>query len=133
MGLFIYDDREKDAMKALSIMYHDVVQNGDYMASGFPGENAHIYKLQREDFDRHLVAIREAIWEKPIQPVDQLRQLSTDCPVFLTFDDGGVSAYDCVAGMLEAYGWRGHFFIATDWIGRPGFLNKAQIRDLRKR
>jgi peptidoglycan/xylan/chitin deacetylase (PgdA/CDA1 family) len=35
--------------------------------------------------------------------------------------------------MLETYGWRGYFFITTDWIGRPGFLNEAQIRELRKR
>ena len=47
-------------MQALAIMYHDVVENGDFESSGFPGEGAHVYKLRREDFERHLDAIAAA-------------------------------------------------------------------------
>lgn len=101
-------------MKALSIMYHDVVEGGNYSSSGFPGEGADIYKLDRRDFARQLEAIRGA----------------GSGQLFLTFDDGGVSAYEPVAGMLEQFGWRGYFFVTTDWIGRPGFLNAEQIREL---
>jgi peptidoglycan/xylan/chitin deacetylase (PgdA/CDA1 family) len=104
-------------VKKLSIMYHDVVENGNYAASGFPGEGADIYKLGRKEFARQLEAIRAAGGGE----------------VLLTFDDGGVSAYDPIAGMLEQYGWRGYFFITTDWIGRPGFLNAEQIRELDQR
>lgn len=104
-------------MKKLSIMYHDVVENGQYAASGFPGEGADIYKLDRKEFARQLEAIRAAGGGE----------------VLLTFDDGGASAYDPVAGMLEHYGWRGYFFVTTDWIGRPGFLNAEQIRELDQR
>jgi peptidoglycan/xylan/chitin deacetylase (PgdA/CDA1 family) len=35
--------------------------------------------------------------------------------------------------MLERYGWPGYFFVATDWIGRPGCLNAARIRELDSR
>jgi peptidoglycan/xylan/chitin deacetylase (PgdA/CDA1 family) len=103
-------------LKTLSIMYHDVVENGNYSSSGFPGEGADIYKLDRREFLRQLEAIGAAGGE-----------------VLLTFDDGGVSAYEPVAGMLEQFGWRGYFFITTDWIGRPGFLNAEQIRQLDRR
>ncbi len=47
-------------MQALAIMYHDVVENGDFESSGFPGEGAHVYKLRSEDFERHLDAIAAA-------------------------------------------------------------------------
>ena len=40
---------------------------------------------------------------------------------------------DCVADELEQMGWRGHFFITSDWIGRRGFLTAGQIRELRRR
>ncbi len=53
-------------------------------------------------------------------------------PVFLTFDDGA----DCALGIareLEQHQWRGHFFITTDWIDRPGFLTAGQIRELHER
>jgi peptidoglycan/xylan/chitin deacetylase (PgdA/CDA1 family) len=54
-------------------------------------------------------------------------------PACLTFDDGGVSYYTIVADRLEARGWRGHCFVSTDFIGRPGFLSADQIRDLDQR
>jgi peptidoglycan/xylan/chitin deacetylase (PgdA/CDA1 family) len=54
-------------------------------------------------------------------------------PLLLTFDDGGASAYDPVADLLEERGWRGHFFVATDFVDRPGFLTRPQVRELRRR
>jgi len=40
--------------------------------------------------------------------------------VLLTFDDGGVSCHGPVADVLDRMGWRGHFFVPTDLIGRQG-------------
>jgi peptidoglycan/xylan/chitin deacetylase (PgdA/CDA1 family) len=100
-------------------MYHDIVELGDSSASGFPGAGPAIYKLDRDEFARHLEAIRRAL-----HPGREL---------LLTFDDGGLSAYAPVAEMLEQYGWRGYFFVTTDWIGQPGFLNADQILELDRR
>src|SRR5262249_13734451 len=90
--------------------------SGDFQASGFPSAGARTYKLQHEEFRRHLYAIAHANPE-----------------VLLTFDDGGVSFYETIAPLLEEHGWRGYFFIATNWIGSGGFLSANQIRALRKR
>jgi peptidoglycan/xylan/chitin deacetylase (PgdA/CDA1 family) len=54
-------------------------------------------------------------------------------PLLVTFDDGGKSAYRPTADLLEERGWIGHFFITTDFIGAPGFVNAAEIRELRRR
>jgi peptidoglycan/xylan/chitin deacetylase (PgdA/CDA1 family) len=94
------------------------VENGKYSASGFTEVGADLYKLDRPEFARHLEATRTAIGDREI---------------YLTFDDGGVSAYETVAAMLEQYTWHGYFFITTDWIGRPGFLNADQILELDRR
>jgi peptidoglycan/xylan/chitin deacetylase (PgdA/CDA1 family) len=116
-------------MQALAIMYHDVVEDADFESSGFPGEGANVYKLRREDFERHLDAIRAAVPEKTVATISPGQ--NTIAPeVYLTFDDGGVSAASPIASVLEAHGWRGHFFITTDRIGQPGFLSAHQIRDL---
>jgi hypothetical protein len=32
-------------MRSLAIMYHDVVENGDFASSGFPGEGAHDFTV----------------------------------------------------------------------------------------
>jgi peptidoglycan/xylan/chitin deacetylase (PgdA/CDA1 family) len=114
-------------MRAISIMYHDVVENGDFNSSGFPGEGAHLYKLRREDFERHLDAI--AATTKAVSTVRNL----VDGSVLLTFDDGGSSFHHPIAGLLEQRGWRGHFFVTTDRIGAPGFLTETELRDLHRR
>jgi peptidoglycan/xylan/chitin deacetylase (PgdA/CDA1 family) len=108
--------------RAISIMYHDVVE-GDASSSGFTGAGADIYKLEREEFEHHLDSIR-----RPADVVE--REDGPSVPLFLTFDDGGVSAHTLIAPMLEKRGWRGHFFVTTDWIGKPGFLDASQIRGL---
>jgi peptidoglycan/xylan/chitin deacetylase (PgdA/CDA1 family) len=114
-------------MQALAIMYHDVVERGDFESSGFPGAGAHVYKLCREDFERHLDALARAT--ASVSTVYKLEGR----PVLLTFDDGGVSFIHPIADLLERRGWRGHFFVTTDRIGTPGFLSEAQLRELHAR
>jgi peptidoglycan/xylan/chitin deacetylase (PgdA/CDA1 family) len=50
--------------------------------------------------------------------------------VALTFDDGDESGYTTTAPILERHGFRGEFFIVTQWIGRPGFMTARQLREL---
>src|SRR5215471_18375942 len=91
----------------LSITYHDVIEDRTHQASGFPDSWARIYKLEPQEFARHLEAIRNSLGSRPIGGIGR----SDSDGIYLTFDDGGVSAYGPVAGMLEQYDWRGHFFI----------------------
>src|SRR5260370_18849386 len=114
-------------MQALAIMSHDVVENAHFGSSGFPGEGAHVSKLRREDFERPLDAI--AADTAAVSTVGQLEGR----PVLLTFDDGGVSFHHPIADLLEARGWRGHFFVTTNPIGTPGFLTEAQLVELHRR
>ena len=114
-------------------MYHDVVDRGEYDSSGPSIVGANAYKLDRTDFERHLAAIRQAVSEGAVASTAGFTEWDSRVPVFLTFDDGGASAYTCIAELLERQGWRGHFFITTDWIGTPGFVTAAQIRELDSR
>jgi len=109
-------------------MYHDVVNPGREEESGFPGGPARIYKLSIDHFAAHLDAI-QASATTVCNNVESLVE-APGAPVLLTFDDGGVSFFDPIAGMLEAHGWRGHFFITTSRIGTSSFLNVSQLREL---
>src|SRR5580658_945599 len=131
-GPILYTLRGR-TMRALAIMYHDVVEGAAYDSSGFPGEGANIYKLRREDFARQLEAIRAAVPAGAVSLIARRREIAGPPPVFLTFDDGGASFHAPIAGMLEQLGWRGHFFITTSRIGTPGFLDATQVRDLARR
>lgn len=117
-------------VKAITIGFHDIADDGrELWSSDRPG--IALYTLSTQAFREHLIAIRDS--EARIRAIHGFRPWRVEIPVFLTFDDGAVNGYTSVAGELEHQGWRGHFFIATDWIGRDGFMNAEQIRELHGR
>jgi peptidoglycan/xylan/chitin deacetylase (PgdA/CDA1 family) len=104
-------------MSILALMYHDIFDGGAADSSGFPGGAAASYKLETDVFADHLDAIRA------VQP---------QLPLYLTFDDGGSSAVG-IAGLLEERGFRGHFFVTTDFLDTATFLSRADVRELARR
>jgi peptidoglycan/xylan/chitin deacetylase (PgdA/CDA1 family) len=112
----------------IALLYHDVVPAGEYSKSGFSGQDADTYKFEIDEFVRHLDAINKVPERSDVSLVDDRGQ-SPQGSLLLTFDDGGVGAM-VTADLLERRGWRGHFFITTDFIGRPEFLSHSQIREL---
>ena len=120
-------------MKAVALLYHDVVEAGCFESSGFCYPGTTMYKMDVEEFRDHLAAIRKAVSAGPATVYEMLNGRSPSRPLFLTFDDGGVSACEQVAGLLDALGWPAHFFIPTDYIGTPGFMSAEQIRMLKAR
>lgn len=116
-------------MKAISLGYHDVTDRANGAIRGYRS----LYKLDQEDFRKHMQCIRDQGQQVAVRSIDRFQQWKSDVPAFLTFDDGELGSYNYVAPELESHGWRGHFFITTDWIGRQGFMDRTQIRELRQR
>jgi peptidoglycan/xylan/chitin deacetylase (PgdA/CDA1 family) len=101
-------------MQPVSLLFHDVYVS-DVSESGFNSPAADRYKLSIDEFH------------------SQLGESNALEAARLTFDDGGVSFYTIVADTLEARGMRAYCFVTTDFIGQPGFLDAAQIRELDRR
>ena len=108
-------------MHAISLLFHDVYA-ADPRESGFASNTADRYKLSVPAFEAQLRGLAGVHRDAPRE--------ATDRPCVITVDDGGVSCHTLIADRLEALGWRGHCFVTTDVIGRRGFLDAAQIRDL---
>lgn len=51
-------------------------------------------------------------------------------PIMITFDDNHEEHYSFAAPILKQYGFTGVFFIMTVTIGKPGYMNAAQIKSL---
>lgn len=125
-------------MKITSLCYHDVIAGTAFSSSGFTGTGTDIHKLDTMSFRRHLEAIEDEVMahrtaRRPGVVLELLSGATRPQGCLLTFDGGGVSSIISIAPMLEEFGWRGHFFIATDHIGTRGFLTREQIRELRNR
>jgi peptidoglycan/xylan/chitin deacetylase (PgdA/CDA1 family) len=107
----------------IALMYHDIVAPDAEDASGFRGRDAAIYKVAPGQFQAHLQAIASRV---PLRA-------RPDCPALaLTFDDGGASAMEAAAA-LERHSMIGWFFVTTNYIGTPGFLDRGRLRELRSR
>ncbi|UUO23434.1 hypothetical protein FGD67_09515 [Colwellia sp. M166] len=120
-------------MKAITLLYHDVVKNNDYQSSGFQSSDADYYKLDENEFIAQLDAIKAKYSYKAEDLTLLHKNEQNDIAFYITFDDGGSSFLTTIASLLEARGWLGIFFISTDYIGTPGFLIKEEIVELRKR
>jgi peptidoglycan/xylan/chitin deacetylase (PgdA/CDA1 family) len=109
-----------------TLLYHDVVARDEQDGAGFAGPLAARYKLEPGEFEAHLDAI--AALGRRVGTLDR-----ADPPeVALTFDDAGASAL-AVAAALERRGWRGHFFVPTALMSRPGFLARDEVVTLAER
>ena len=50
--------------------------------------------------------------------------------VAITFDDGDLGQYQHAFPALAARGMTATFYIATDWVGRPGYVTWAHLREM---
>ena len=103
-------------------MYHDAYVDNK-SESGLDFESANSYKITNIAFESQIKAISEVLDKKGISR-DSVR---------FTFDDGGVSFYTIYAPILEKYGFKGYFFIATEYLNKEGFLSEKQVVELYQR
>jgi peptidoglycan/xylan/chitin deacetylase (PgdA/CDA1 family) len=112
------------ARRVLSLIYHDVAPREQRDSAGFPGPVAGVYKLEPAHFSAHLAAIAATGVETGVDPARS--------DAMLTFDDGGASSM-WIADELERHRMRGAFFIVTERLGTPGFIDAGQVRELSRR
>ena len=98
-------------MRALALLYHDVVEQDGFAASGFPGQDANRYKLDVGRFAAHVAAIDRATPHKPASVLQLMKLEGTEPLRLMTFDDGGVSAYTPLSNYDEPH-WLGDLHVA---------------------
>lgn len=112
-------------MRLAALMYHDLV-GPDGVRGGFEGAGAAVYSVSTEEFERQMDGIERRLGALPLR---------ADAPLppeggwLLTFDDGGSSAVEAGAALARR-GWVANFFVVTEMVGRPGFLDWDGVRRL---
>ena len=111
-------------MQIASFTFHEVCDNP--AESGWQRPAALPYKHPVAVYRDHL----DQIAQSSVAPGRLENWAGADRHLTLTFDDGGWS--NVAAGdELARRGWRGFFFIVTNLVGTPGFMDATQIRYLR--
>lgn len=119
-------------MNAITLMYHDIVSKELQDSSGLRGTASARYKIDPTTFKQQMQEV-ESVAKGRVATVMQPQGNNGVPPVYLTFDDGGVTAQTVVMDVMDHFGWKAHFFIHTDYIGRQGFMDGDAIRELHRR
>lgn len=119
-------------MLTIAIGFHEVIEDGETPMPHTAGHTT-LYTLERHELRNHFEAVHSRAGQHAVHRFEEVDAAGNRSRVLLTFDDGALGAYTCVAQELEHFRWPGHFFITTDWIGRRGFMDRHQIRELHQR
>lgn len=98
------------------------------------GKNMKIYSVTPAHFAQQMKALHNNGYHT-ILP-DQLYQYLVNDrklppkPILITFDDTREEQYRIGVSEMNKYGFKGVFFIMTVSINRPGYMTKAQIKNL---
>jgi peptidoglycan/xylan/chitin deacetylase (PgdA/CDA1 family) len=109
------------------LMYHELAAAGRPACESTPGYLR--YVLTEEEFRVQLRALAEI----GLKGVSLSAALATSSPagsVVLTFDDGTASDRATAAKLLADFGFGATFFIVPGFLGRPGYLSAAEVREL---
>jgi peptidoglycan/xylan/chitin deacetylase (PgdA/CDA1 family) len=102
-------------------MYHGIVASGTASADK--------YGVSQGKFHRHMDELTKQRLQ--IATLAELRGGRVDSrSVVITFDDGLISDFATVFPVLAQRSLTAHFFVNTANVGKPGYMNWTQIREM---
>lgn len=70
------------------------------------------------------------ITEKSCIPVSGINGFDSGHRIIITFDDGLLSDYEIAFPILKTYGIKATFFITVENIGKPGYVQVKQLKEM---
>jgi hypothetical protein len=111
--------------RTVFLMYHELELPDRAMCQSEPGYVR--YVLRAAEFRSQMEFIRDR-GGRGVCVSDALNHQPGN--VAITFDDGCETDLICAAPMLKEFGFGATFYITTGFIGKSGYLNLPQLREL---
>ena len=108
------------------LMYHELRLPGRAMCHSEPGYAR--YVVPASDFRAHMERLAREGWRG--LNVTQAIESFGDKRVCITFDDGCETDLISAAPMLKDLGFRATSYITVEFLGKPGYMSHAQVREL---
>jgi peptidoglycan/xylan/chitin deacetylase (PgdA/CDA1 family) len=111
--------------RTVFLMYHELELPGQTLCQGEPGYVRYVVHADR--FREQMLFIQQQGWRGVA--VGQALDYSPNA-VAITFDDGCETDLISAAPILRKFGFSATFYITMGFLGKPGFLNHSQLREL---
>lgn len=108
------------------LMYHELERAGRPLCQSEPGYVRYI--LSEADFRDHVKSLAARGWGS--WSVGQALQGAPAPGVVITFDDGCETDLLMAAPLLREQGMNATFYVTTGFLGKTGYLNVQQLREL---
>jgi peptidoglycan/xylan/chitin deacetylase (PgdA/CDA1 family) len=108
------------------LMYHELGLPGRAMCHSEPGYAR--YVVPASDFRAHMERLAREGWRG--LNVTQAIESFGDKSVCITFDDGCETDLISAAPVLKELGFTATSYITVEFLGKPGYMSHAQIREL---
>ena len=114
------------ANEIVFLMYHELQLPGREVVQSDPGYFRYI--LSGESFESQILWLKQSGWRG--LSVGEALHYPDGKSVAITFDDGCESDLVAAAPILRQKGFNATFYVTAGFIGRPGYLSSAQLREL---
>jgi peptidoglycan/xylan/chitin deacetylase (PgdA/CDA1 family) len=111
--------------RTVFLMYHELEEPGRPLCQTDPGYVR--YVLPSSEFRAQMQFLKSNGW-RGVTVSEALRHQPEN--VAITFDDGCETDFICAAPVLEELGFGATFYGTTGFIGKSGYLNQSQLREL---
>ncbi len=108
------------------LMYHELELPGRPLVQSDPGYVRYI--LPREVFESQICWLKQNGWHG--LSVGKALHYPDGKSVAITFDDGCETDLIVAAPILKENGCNATFYVTAGFVGRPGYLSSAQLREL---
>lgn len=102
-----------------------------------PTRDSEIYNVPPEDFSAQLDYLQEngytTITLQDFMRAKRGKQTLPEKPIVLTFDDGYADNFTEMLPILEAHNMTAVIYVVTNFIGKEGYLNLDQLKEMQKR
>jgi peptidoglycan/xylan/chitin deacetylase (PgdA/CDA1 family) len=106
------------------LLYHHI-QSIDYVSR---------YRVPPERFEQQMKLLRD--WGYETITTEMLVKAVTEGadlpprPILITFDDGDVDVYENAFPIMEKYGFKGVFYLVSNYLNQPNYISVDQVREL---
>ena len=107
------------------LMYHELEETGGALCQSEPGYVR--YVLRTEEFRAQMEFIQSQGW-RGVCVGEALDHEAGQ--IAITFDDGSATDLISAAPILQTLNFGATFYITSGFLGKPGYLNPAQLREL---
>lgn len=112
--------------RTVFLMYHELELPGRALCQSEMGYVRYI--LSESDFRSHLESLKQRGWHG--WSISEALRFPEGRGVAITFDDGCETDLLAAAPLLREANFGATFYVTTGFVGKPGYLSVAQVREL---